>query len=123
MSTLALVGAQSILYMKILGSGIAFKICLSVKRVFNRAAFAHPVSECGNSRQGIVTSTPYDNFDFSLMNAVSIEEMLKVQFRAQFFNVFNTQDYGLPRTSTGRAASEQLLALPAVLLPDRFRSA
>jgi hypothetical protein len=105
-SALALVGAQSILYMKILGRGIAFKICVSVKRVFNTAALAHPVNECGNSRRGIVTSTPYDNFDFSLMNAVSIEEMLKVQFRAEFFNVFNIQNYGLPRTTTGRAASE-----------------
>ena len=70
-----------------------------------------------------MTSTPYDNFDFSLMKAVSIEEMLKVQFRAEFFNVFNIQNYGLPGQPTGRAASEWLLALPAVLLPGRFNSA
>ena len=51
-----------------------------------------------------MTSTPYDNFDFSLMNAVSIEERLKVQFRAEFFNVFNIQNYGLPRTTYGASS-------------------
>jgi hypothetical protein len=86
--------------MKILGSGTAFKIC----EVFNTAAFAHPVNEYGDSRRGIVTSTPYDNFDFSLMKAVSIEELLKVQFRAEFFNVFNIQNYGLPRTTYGASS-------------------
>jgi hypothetical protein len=53
-----------------------------------------------------LTSTPYDNFDFSLMKAVSIEEMLKVQFRAEFFNVFNIQNYGLPMTTCGASSFE-----------------
>jgi hypothetical protein len=48
-----------------------------------------------------MTSTPFDNFDFSVMKAFSIEERLKFQFRAEFFNVFNIQNYGLPGTTYG----------------------
>jgi len=43
------VGTQNILYMKILGSGTAFKICVSVIGV-HYSGFAHPVNEYGNSR-------------------------------------------------------------------------
>jgi hypothetical protein len=38
------------------------------------------------------------------MKAVSIEELLKVQFRAELFNVFNIQNYGLPRTTYGASS-------------------
>jgi hypothetical protein len=74
--------------------------------VFNTAAFAHPVNEYSYSGRGIVTSTPYPNFDFSLMKAVSIEELLKVQFgrSSSTFSTFKTTVYQGPHT--GRAASE-----------------
>jgi hypothetical protein len=80
-SALALVGAQNILYMKILGSGIAFKICLSFKRCSIRCLSLIRSTSAVTPGKGSVTSTPCDNFYFSLMKAVSIEEMLKVQCR------------------------------------------
>jgi hypothetical protein len=71
------------------------------KEAFNTAAFAHPVNEYGNSGRGIMTSTPYDNFDFSLMKNIPIGEKANMQFRAEFFNVLNIQNYGLPGTTFG----------------------
>jgi hypothetical protein len=71
------------------------------KEAFNTAAFAHPVNQYGNSGRGIVSSTPYDNFDFSLMKIIPIGEKVSTQFRAEFFNVFNIQNYGLPGTTFG----------------------
>ena len=68
---------------------------------FNTAAFAHPVNQYGDSGRGIVASTPYSNFDFSLMKNIPIAERLHMQFRAEFFNVFNIQNYGLPGTTFG----------------------
>src|ERR1700722_5112697 len=55
----------------------------------------------GASGRGIVASTPYSNFDFSLMKNIPIAESLHMQFRAEFFNVFNIQNYGLPGTTFG----------------------
>ena len=40
----------------------------------------------------------FDNIDFSLMKQQHIAENLAVQFRAEFFNVFNIQNYGTPGT-------------------------
>jgi hypothetical protein len=71
------------------------------KEAFNTAAFAHPVNQYGDSGRGIIASTPYSNFDFSLMKNVPIAERLHMQFRAEFFNVFNIQNYGLPGTTFG----------------------
>ncbi len=63
---------------------------------FNTAVFAHPVNQYGNSGRGILTAMPYDNIDFSLMKAIPVWESFDFQFRAEFFNVFNIQNYGLP---------------------------
>jgi len=94
------VGAQIILYMKILGSGIAFKIC---------------VSECSIRRLSPI------RFDFSLMKAVSIEEMRKVQFRPEFFNVFNIQNYGLPRTTCGASSFGLVTCLASGATPGQIQ--
>jgi hypothetical protein len=71
------------------------------KQAFNTAAFAHPVISFGDSGRGIVASTPFSNFDFSLMKNIPIAERLRMQFRAEFFNVFNIQNYGIPGTTFG----------------------
>jgi hypothetical protein len=68
---------------------------------FNTAAFAHPVNEWGTSGRGIVTGMPFDNVDFSLMKGITFSEKATLQFRAEFFNVFNIQNYGLPGNTFG----------------------
>lgn len=68
---------------------------------FNTAAFADPVNEFGNSGRGIVAGMPYDNVDFSVMKGVNFAEHVNAQLRAEFFNVFNIQNYGIPGTTFG----------------------
>ena len=41
------------------------------------------------------------NFDFSLFKEFTIREGLKVQFRAECFNVFNHPQFDLPNAAIG----------------------
>ncbi len=68
---------------------------------FNTSVFSHPVNEYGDSGRGMITAMPYDNFDFSLMKQFHAWESLNFQFRGEFFNVFNIQNYGAPGTTYG----------------------
>jgi hypothetical protein len=91
------------------------------KEAFNTAVFSHPVNAYGNSGRGIMTSTPFDNFDFSVMKAFSIEERLKFQFRAEFFNVFNIQNYGLPGTTYGGGGFGVVTSLASGATPRQIQ--
>ena len=68
---------------------------------FNTAVFSHPVNEYGNSGRGMITAMPFDNVDFSLMKDIPVRESFKFQFRGEFFNLFNIQNYGTPGTTYG----------------------
>ncbi|MFP5206471.1 MAG: carboxypeptidase regulatory-like domain-containing protein [Acidobacteriota bacterium] len=68
---------------------------------FNTSVFSHPLNQYGNSGRGMITAMPYDNFDFSLMKQFHAWESLNFQFRGEFFNVFNIQNYGTPGTTYG----------------------
>jgi hypothetical protein len=68
---------------------------------FNTAVFSHPVNEYGNSGRGLLTATPYENVDFSLMKGFKIKDKVDIQIRPEFFNVFNIQNYGLPGVTFG----------------------
>lgn len=70
-------------------------------RAFNTAVFSHPVNQYGNSGRGMITAMPYDNFDVSVMKQFHAWEALNFQFRGDFFNVFNIQNYGAPGTTFG----------------------
>ncbi len=71
------------------------------QKAFNTDAFVSIKNVFGNSGRGIMMGMPFDNVDFSLMKGVSFAEKATLQFRAEFFNVFNIQNYGLPGTTYG----------------------
>ena len=71
------------------------------KRYFDTTVFAHPVNQYGTSGRGVLTGPLYDNIDFSLMKQQHIWESVAVQFRAEFFNVFNIQNYNTPGVTYG----------------------
>jgi len=68
---------------------------------FNTSVFSHPSGTYGNSGRGVITAMPYDNIDLSLMKGFQIGENVKVQFRPEFFNVFNIMNYGNPGVTYG----------------------
>jgi hypothetical protein len=88
---------------------------------FNTAAFAHPVNAYGNSGRGIVHGMPYDNIDFSLMKQLPITERAALQFRAEFFNLFNIQNYGLPNTTFGGSGFGVITNLTAGATPRQIQ--
>jgi hypothetical protein len=70
---------------------------------FNPAAFAPPPTigdgtGFGNCGVGILRGPDQKNLDFAVTRNFSITERNKIQFRAEFFNLFNTPNFGLPET-------------------------
>lgn len=52
----------------------------------------------GNSGVGIVTGPAQNNFDLALLKRTRITETKNVEFRAEFFNAFNTPQFANPNT-------------------------
>ena len=76
---------------------------------FNPACFTlQDVGTFGNAGRSIGTSPGYVTTDLSLLKDTKINEQIKVQFRAEFFNIFNHTNLGLPTagalTATGASA-------------------
>lgn len=68
---------------------------------FNTSAFQRldPTTQAGqfgNAGRGIVTGPPLQQWDFSLFKNIPIKESKSLQFRAEFFNVFNHANFRLP---------------------------
>lgn len=70
---------------------------------FNKAAFDLPPTigdgtGFGNMMPGMVRGPDQRNSDIALMKETSVRERLKVEFRWEFFNAFNTPQFSNPRT-------------------------
>ncbi|MGH9435015.1 MAG: carboxypeptidase regulatory-like domain-containing protein [Terriglobia bacterium] len=77
---------------------------------FNPLAFIVPVNGTyGNVGRDALIGPGMKTVDFSLMKDTRISEKLSLQFRAEFFNLFNTANFNTPNpivfTSAGAAAS------------------
>ena len=66
-------------------------------RWFNINAFTLPTSHTfGTLGRNTVFSPGLKNFDFSLIKNINLEDLYSVQFRAEFFNLFNTPNFDIP---------------------------
>lgn len=66
---------------------------------FNRAAFTAATTAdapFGNTPRNFLTGPPQKNIDFSIIKFVPLNERLRVEFRAEFFNLFNWVNYANP---------------------------
>ena len=59
-----------------------------------------PVGTLGNLGRNTATTPGMANFDFSLMKNFNVAEEASVQFRAEFFNIFNRTNFGVPTRTT-----------------------
>jgi hypothetical protein len=67
---------------------------------FNTSAFTLPASgTLGNSSRNFLIGPALQNVDFALMKNFRIGEKLKLQFRSEFFNLFNHTNFGNPDAS------------------------
>ena len=88
---------------------------------FNTTVFSHPVNAYGNSGRGVIDGMPYDNVDFSLMKQFPVWEPVSMQFRAEFFNVFNIQNYGVPGTTFGASGFGVITSLAPGATPRQIQ--
>jgi outer membrane receptor protein involved in Fe transport len=62
----------------------------------NAAAFANPTGDFGNLGRNRVYGPGFWNVDFSLSKTTRLWEKTALQFRAEFFNIFNHPNFALP---------------------------
>jgi len=92
---------------------------------FNQAAFVVPqlapgqlfARQFGNAGRAILRGPDQVNFDFAMLKTFRINERHRLQFRTEFFNVFNHPQFGLP----GGGVDEPGAAAITSTLPDNER--
>jgi Carboxypeptidase regulatory-like domain/TonB dependent receptor len=68
---------------------------------FNIGAFATPASgQFGNLGRNTLKGPAYQQWDFSALKTIPIHERLNLQFRAEFFNIFNNVNFSLPNNDS-----------------------
>jgi hypothetical protein len=75
-----------------------------LNRWFNTAAFAQPASfTFGNESRTdpVLRAAGINNFDFTVVKNTQINERFKLEFRTEFFNLFNRVQFADPNTSFG----------------------
>jgi hypothetical protein len=76
----------------------------SVQRWFDGSAFQNPPNSTaevpgryGNAGRNIIPGPDFKKVDFSLFKTFKIKEQMKLQFRAEFFNLFNRASFEFPQ--------------------------
>jgi len=75
---------------------------------FNPSAFAVPSFSYGNFGRNVLRTPSVADADFSLFKNFLITESTIVSFRAEFFNLFNIQNYGAPNSLIGDPAAGRI---------------
>jgi len=58
-----------------------------------------PLFRLGNLGKNTIRGPGAQNWDFSAFKNTAITERLNTQFRAEFFNLFNGNNFGIPGTA------------------------
>ena len=81
----------------------------------NPAAFSQPADGTfGNLGRNAIYGPGFHNLDFSVTKDFPIREPIVLQFRAEFFNLFNHPNYALPQGSFGSDTFGQITQTPDV---------
>jgi hypothetical protein len=82
-----------------------------VAQFFNPAAFSAPAyGTVGNLGRNTLTGPGYADWDFSLLKATQVTEQLRLQFRAEFFNVLNHTNFNNPTSATNSGNFGKILS-------------
>src|SRR3984885_9839210 len=73
-----------------------------VNEFFNTAAFVpvsqDPLGSYGNAGRGLISGPAFSNTDFAVLKDFMIRKPMRIQFRAEMFNVFNQVNFNNPDT-------------------------
>jgi outer membrane receptor protein involved in Fe transport len=76
----------------------------SIQRWFDTSAFAaQPLYQIGTAARNPLYGPPLRQFDLSLFKEFPIREPMRLQFRAETFNLTNTPNFGIPNAALGTA--------------------
>jgi hypothetical protein len=78
-----------------------------VERWFDTDAFA-AVARFGNLGRNVIIGPGFSNVDFSVLKNTEIKEDLRLQFRAEVFDLFNHANFGQPGRVVGSATFAQI---------------
>ena len=96
----------------------------TITKWFNPQAFAVPaLFTFGNSKRNLLRGPASITFDFSLYKNFSFADKANVQFRSEFFNLFNKANFGLPASNISVPATVGVIgsAAPARVIQFGFR--
>jgi hypothetical protein len=86
----------------VVGNGVLPRGERTFDRYFNTAAFALPAAGTfGNGGRNIIRRPGTNNWDVSVVKGFRITEHRRVQFRAEFYNIFNHLSYNNVQTQVG----------------------
>lgn len=72
----------------------------STQRWFNTQAFAVPAPfNYGNSARNLLFGPGFFGWDAALFKNTQLTERLRLEFRAEFFNVLNHPNFGIPASN------------------------
>jgi hypothetical protein len=74
---------------------------------FDTSAFT-AVARFGSLGRNVVTGPGFNNVDFSLLKNIRLDEKMRVQFRAEVFDLFNHASFGQPGRVVGSATFGQI---------------
>jgi hypothetical protein len=75
-----------------------------------------PVTQAGqfgNAGRNIVDGPAFQQWDFSALKSIPIHESINLQFRAEFFNIFNNVNFLLPNNDISSPNFGQIKAARA----------
>ena len=81
----------------------------SVDRWFDTSVFT-AVPRFGNLGRNVVIGPGFNNTDFSIIKNTEIRENMRLQFRAEFFDLFNHANFGPPGNVVGTPAFGRIVA-------------
>ncbi len=79
----------------------------SVERWFDTSVFT-AVPRFGNLGRNVVIGPGFNNTDFAISKNTKLHETLRIQFRAEFFDLFNHANFGAPGTVVGTPSFGQI---------------
>lgn len=80
-----------------------------IQEYFNVNAFVpNAIGTFGNSGKNILRGPRFFDTDLGLLKDFAIVERVKLQFRAEFFNVFNNVNFGQPQNYLGSSSTGQV---------------
>lgn len=83
-----------------------------VAQWFDTSVFVQPTAPAihfGNLGRNVVIGPRFNNTDFSVIKNTKIRETMRVQFRAEFFDIFNHANFGQPGRVVGTSTFGRII--------------